>query len=219
MSADTSRLRPLLLPATDIRERERLAAVVGIFYADFAVTDEHPGLGPPFCITFSVWLPAADFIMQVMPDIRFPVTDSDYLFLYLPQPFGHALRSLLPAVTFFFFTGTFFSLVLNTVGVRGTTPAPLFDKIDWQGAVGGVHQDRVSQQPVRLRVSGGIPQVIKCRTVTEVNGGGIFQREEQRMCLTCPCSGSKSGFGNGLRGHRRVTYQAVRTFNLSSEVG
>nr|CAC81892.1 ST54 protein [Escherichia coli] len=39
---------------------------------------------PPFCITFSVWLPAADFIMQVMPDIRFPVTDSDYLFLYLP---------------------------------------------------------------------------------------------------------------------------------------
>nr|CAR48015.1 hypothetical protein [Escherichia coli] len=57
---------------------------------------------PPFCITFSVWLPAADFIMQVMPDIRFPVTDSDYLFLYLPQPFGHALRSLLPAVTFFF---------------------------------------------------------------------------------------------------------------------
>ncbi len=174
---------------------------------------------PPFCITFSVWLPAADFIMQVMPDIRFLVTDSDYLFLYLPQPFGHALRSLLPAVTFFFFTGTFFSLVLNTVGVRGTTPALLFDKIDWQGAVGGVHQDRVSQQPVRLRVSGGIPQVIKCRTVTEVNGGGIFQREEQRMCLTCPCSGSKSGFGNGLRGHRRVTYQAVRTFNLSSEVG
>ncbi|EPM2223276.1 hypothetical protein ACTK78_004451 [Escherichia albertii] len=157
--------------------------------------------------------------MQVMPDIRFPVTDSDYPFLYLPQPFGHALRSLLPAVTFFFFTGTFFSLVLNTVGVRGTTPALLFDKIDWQGAVGGVHQDRVSQQPVRLRVSGGIPQVIKCRTVTEVNGGGIFQREEQRMCLTCPCSGSKSGFGNGLRGHRRVTYQAVRTFNLSSEVG
>lgn len=220
MSADTSRLRPLLLPATDIRERERLAAVVGIFYADFAVTDEHPGLaGCAFCITFSVWLPAADFIMQVMPDIRFPVTDSDYLFLYLPQPFGHALRSLLPAVTFFFFTGTFFSLVLNTVGVRGTTPALLFDKIDWQGAVGGVHQDRVSQQPVRLRVSGGIPQVIKCRTVTEVNGGGIFQREEQRMCLTCPCSGSKSGFGNGLRGHRRVTYQAVRTFNLSSEVG
>ncbi|EIN18902.1 hypothetical protein ECFRIK1996_4153 [Escherichia coli FRIK1996] len=55
--------------------------------------------------------------------------------------------------------------------------------------------------------------------MTEVNGGGIFQREEQRMCLTCPCSGSKSGFGNGLRGHRRVTYQAVRTFNLSSEVG
>ncbi|ENU7518292.1 hypothetical protein ACOIW5_005038 [Escherichia coli] len=77
----------------------------------------------------------------------------------------------------------------------------------------------MSQQPVRLRVSGGIPQVIKCRTVTEVNGGGIFQREEQRMCLTCPCSGSKSCFGNGLRGHRRVTYQAVRTFNLSSEVG
>lgn len=38
----------------------------------------------------------ADFIIQVMPDIRFPVTDSDYPFLYLPQPFGHALRSLLP---------------------------------------------------------------------------------------------------------------------------
>lgn len=38
-----------LLPATDIRERERLAAVVGIFYADFAVTDEHPRLAgcPP----------------------------------------------------------------------------------------------------------------------------------------------------------------------------
>ncbi len=49
MSADTSRLRPLLLPATDIRERERLVAVVGIFYADFAVTHEHPGLAgcPP----------------------------------------------------------------------------------------------------------------------------------------------------------------------------
>nr|QQZ47026.1 hypothetical protein [Escherichia coli] len=29
-----------LLPATDIRERERLAAVVGIFYADFAVTND-----------------------------------------------------------------------------------------------------------------------------------------------------------------------------------
>ncbi|EGK3862186.1 hypothetical protein IPA56_004317 [Escherichia coli] len=25
----------------------------------------------------------ADFIMQVMPDIRFPVTDSDYPFLYV----------------------------------------------------------------------------------------------------------------------------------------
>lgn len=140
--------------------------------------------------------------MQVMPDIRFPVTDSDCPFLYLPQPFGHALRSLLPAVTFFFFTGTFFSLVLNTVGVRGTTPALLFDKTDWQGAVGGVHQDRVSQQPARLRIS-----------------GGVFQCEEQRMSLTCPCSGGKSGFGNGFRGHRRVTYQAVRTFNLSSGVG
>ena len=51
---------------------------------------------------------------------------------------------------------------------------------------------------------------------TEVNGGGVFQCEEQRMSLTCPYSGGKSGFGNGLRGHRRVTYQAVRTFNLSS---
>ena len=34
------------------------------------------------------------------------------------------------------------------------------------------------------------------------------------MSLTCPCSGGKSGLGNGFRGHRRVTYQAVRTFNL-----
>lgn len=49
------------------------------------------------------------------------------------------------------------SLVLNTVGVRDPTPALLFDKTDWQGAVRGVHQDRVSQQPARLRVSGGIP--------------------------------------------------------------
>lgn len=56
-------------------------------------------------------------------------------------------------------------------------------------------------------------------TVTEVNGGGVFQREEQRMSLTCPYSSGKSGFGNGLRGHRRVTYQAVRTFNLSSGLG
>ncbi|KAA1870623.1 hypothetical protein EA188_17090 [Escherichia coli] len=32
-------------------------------------------------------------------------------------------------------------------------------------------------------------------------------------------SGGKSGLGNGFRGHRRVTYQAVRTFNLSSGVG
>ncbi|EMV5889157.1 TPA: hypothetical protein JL064_004871 [Escherichia coli] len=78
----------------------------------------------------------ADFIMQVIPDIRFPVTDSDYPFLYLPQPFGHTLRSLLPAVTFFFFTGTFFSLVLNTVGVHDPTPALLFDKTDWQGLSG-----------------------------------------------------------------------------------
>ncbi|GAB0660281.1 hypothetical protein BT08C7_47630 [Escherichia coli] len=39
------------------------------------------------------------------------------------------------------------------------------------------------------------------------------------MSLTCPYSGGKSGFGNGLRGHRRVTYQAVRTFNLSSGLG
>lgn len=137
-------------------------------------------------------LSVADFIMQVIPDIRFQLTDSDDPFLSLPQPLVHALRSLLPAVTFFFFTGTFFSLVLNTVGVRGTTPALLFDKTDWQGAVGGVHQDRVSQQLVRLRVSGGIPQVIRCRTVAEVNGGGVFQREEQRMSLTCPCSGGKS---------------------------
>lgn len=103
--------------------------------------------------------------------------------------------------------------------VRGPTPALLFDKTDWQGAVGGVHLDRVSQQPTRLRVSGGIPQVIKCRTVAEVNGGGVFQCEEQRMCLTCPCSGGKSGFGNDFRGHRQVTYQAVRTFNLSSGLG
>lgn len=29
------------------------------------------------------------------------------------------------------------------------------------------------------------------------------------MSLTCPCSGGKSGLGNGFRGHRRVTYQAV----------
>lgn len=185
-----------LLPATDIRERERLATIVGIFYADFAVTDEHPGLTgcPPaflhhiqrmasrscqdfrlfeelagcifqpaiLCSKHQEALSVADFIMQVMPDTRFPVTDSDYPFLYLPQPFGHTLRSLLPAVTFFFFTGTFFSLVLNTVGVRDLTPALLFDKTDWQGAVGGVHQDRVSQQHARLRVSGGIPLVIKC---------------------------------------------------------
>lgn len=82
--------------------------------------------------------------MQVMPDICFPVTDSDYPLLYLPQPFGHTLRSL------------------------------LFDKTDWQGAVRGVHQDRVSQQPARLRVSGGIPQLIRCRTVAEVNGGGVI---------------------------------------------
>lgn len=74
--------------------------------------------------------------MQVIPDIRFPVTDRDYPFLYLPQTFGHTLRSLLPAVTFFFFTGTFFSLVLDTVGARGTTPALLFDKTYWQGLSG-----------------------------------------------------------------------------------
>ena len=109
--------------------------------------------------------------------------------------------------------------MLNTVGVSGTTPALLFDQSDWQGSVGGVHQDRVSQQPARLRVSGGIPLVLKCRIVTEVNGGGVFQREEQRMSLTCPYSGGKSGFGNGFWGHRRVTHQAVRTFNLSSGVG
>lgn len=32
-----------LFPTTDIRELEHLAAVVEIFYADFAITDEHPG--------------------------------------------------------------------------------------------------------------------------------------------------------------------------------
>lgn len=112
----------------------------------------------------------------------------------------------------------FFSLVLNTVGVRGPTPVWLFDKTDWLGAVGGRTSGQSEPAARRLRVSGGIPQVIKGRTVTEVNGGGVFLREEQRMCLTCPCSGGKSGFGNSLRGYRWVTHQAVRTFYLSSTV-
>ena len=78
--------------------------------------------------------------------------------------------------------------MLNTVGVRDPTPALLFDKTDWQGAVRGVHQGQVSQQPARLRVSGGIPLVIRCRTVAKVNGGGVF-RARSSGCLTCPYSG------------------------------
>ncbi len=43
------------------------------------------------CSTHHEALSVADFIMQVMPDIRFPVTDSNYPFLYLPS--RSAIRS------------------------------------------------------------------------------------------------------------------------------
>lgn len=113
-----------LLPATDIRERERLAAVVAIFMLtslylmnirawraarppfashsacgfprlrDFRQFEELAGcfFQPAIlCSTHHEALSVADFIMQVMPDIRFPVTDSDYPFLYLPS--RSAIRS------------------------------------------------------------------------------------------------------------------------------
>ena len=44
-------------------------------------------------------------------------------------------------------------------------------------------------------------------------------RELAQKAKEIPVSYTHLGFGNGLRGHRRVTYQAVRTFNLSSGLG
>lgn len=181
-------------------------------FEEFVVIPFEPAV---LCRTDDEALALTDFIIEVLPDIRFPVAHLDHVRLHLSKAFCCQLRSSLPFEAFFFFVRYSLTKMFLPVVGSATGPALLCDQPDYAGSVRRIKQNRVRKQAMSFLLGGGMSEVFIRAGVAKVDRRRIFQRKKKRIGL--------SSFGrcneSGVRCDIRVTQKAICSFHFSRRMG